>query len=413
MPYNNIIMSEVTKLMMSDFEKKIIAVKELCQRGAIDSQFTPPELCQEILDKIDVTNKTILTFNIEFVLTLVFKYNVDRSNITIYTVNEQVKNICKRSGVKCIDAMEPNMKFDVVVGNPPYNDGRAGRHPIWYRFVLSNVGNTATSWVIPTSWMMSETSIYNDVRNFILASGLKTIKINSKDTFESATVRTVTVFMEKGYDGEVEVQGDTNYFYNFKKNKLVVDTGSAEGNDVLFSLKEKSSLLGHTTKNKKDEVIAAETTNTNDVKFLKKMAKAGNEYGYAPLNVFSPNDHDDEWRVVVGYRPSGLEMGDYRLGLTSIVEPGVRILQTPLIYIPVKSKEHGENLQRYFKTRIVEEFILKNTRTSPTLDIKQSTGQAKFLPMLPEDIDIHTEDDVYKFFNLTAADVALVEEQVL
>ena len=122
--------------MMSDFEKKIGIVKLLSQEGKQDSQFTPPELCQEILDKIDVTDKTILTFNIEFVLTLIFKYNVDRSNITIYTVNEQVKNICKSSGVKCIDTMEPSMKFDVVVGNPPFNDSQS---------LKNNTGNYMSS----------------------------------------------------------------------------------------------------------------------------------------------------------------------------------------------------------------------------------------------------------------------------
>ena len=301
------------------------------------------------------------------------------------------------------------IKFDAVVGNPPYNDSSVGRNPIWHKFVLSNVGSKSTSWVIPTSWMISETSTFNEVRNFILKSGLKKIKLNSKDTFESATVRTVTVFMEEGYNGLVEVEGKTTYFYDYKKNNILIDTGSAQGNDILFSLKKQSPLLGYTTKNNKDKIIAAETNNTSDTKFLKKMTKAGNEYGYAPNNEFSYNQHDNNWRVVVGYRPSGLEMGDYRLGLTSIVEPGVKILHSPLVYIPVNSKEHGENLQRYLKTKIVEEFILKNTRTSPTLDIKQTTGQTKFLPMLPEGIEIHSEKDVYKFFKLTKEEISVVE----
>ena len=106
--------------MLSDFEKKIIATKELYRRGALDNHFTPPELCQEILDKIDVVDKKILALNIEFVLTLVLKYNVDRSNITMVSSNDIIRGVCERSGVKCIDTMETNMKFDVVIGNPPF-----------------------------------------------------------------------------------------------------------------------------------------------------------------------------------------------------------------------------------------------------------------------------------------------------
>lgn len=329
---------------------------------------------------------------------LYFKVNnINKNNLNINYINSE-------------DFMSlQKIKFDAVVGNPPYNDSSVGRNPIWHKFVLSNVGNKSTSWVIPTSWMISETSTFNEVRKFILNSGLKKIKLNSKDTFESATVRTVTVFMEEGYNGLVEVEGKTTYFYDYKKNNILIDTGSAQGNDILFSLKEKTPLLGYTTKNNKDTVIAAETNNISDVKFLKKMTKAGNEYSYAPSDVFSYNKHDNDWRVVVGYRPSGLEMGDYRLGLTSIVEPGVKILHSPLIYIPVSSRSHGENLQRYLKTKIVEEFILKNTRTSPTLDIKQSTGQTKFLPMLLDGIDIHTEEDVYKFFQLSEKEIQIVK----
>ena len=344
--------------------------------------------------------------------TIVLENALSRKRWALYfkinNISEQDLNINYISEKQFIMPLE-KLKFDEIVGNPPYNDSSVGRNPIWHKFVLSNVGKKSTTWVIPTSWMISETSTFNEVRNFILNSGLKKIKLNSKDTFKSATVRTVTVFIEEGYNGLVEVEGHTSYFYDYRKSNILIDTGSAEGNDILFTLKANPPLLGYTTKNNKDKIIEVETTNISDTKFLKKMTKASNEYGYAPLEAFSYNEHDNEWRVVVGYRPSGLEMGDYRLGLTSMVEPGVKILNSPLIYIPVKSKEHGENLQRYLKTKIVEEFILKNTRTSPTLDIKQSTGQTKFLPMLPEGINIHTEEDVYKFFKLTEKEITIVE----
>jgi hypothetical protein len=107
--------------MLNKYETNMKKIEIMSQNGNVSSEFTPAELCQEILDKIDVVNKTILTFNVEFVLTLIYKYDVDRSNITICTDDVNVRGICERGRINCIDTMEPNMKFDVVVGNPPFS----------------------------------------------------------------------------------------------------------------------------------------------------------------------------------------------------------------------------------------------------------------------------------------------------
>jgi hypothetical protein len=141
--------------MLNKYEINMKKIKIMSQDGNVSSEFTPAELCQEILDKIDVVNKTILTFNIEFVLTLIYKYNVDRSNITICTDDDIIRGICERCGVKCIDTMEPNMKFDVVIGNPPYqapkkNDkrGTGGNNSLYIKFIDKAVDTVKAGGVI-------------------------------------------------------------------------------------------------------------------------------------------------------------------------------------------------------------------------------------------------------------------------
>ena len=148
--------------MLNKYEINMKKIKIMSQDGNVSDHFTPAELCQEILDKIDVVDKKILTFNIEFVLTLVHKYDVKKPNITIYTDDDIIRGICERCGINCIDTMEPNMKFDVVVGNPPYEsataDGRKDQaNNLWSKFtkkafeIVKKDGVVA--FVTPTSWL--------------------------------------------------------------------------------------------------------------------------------------------------------------------------------------------------------------------------------------------------------------------
>ena len=65
--------------------------------------YTPQPLIEEILNQIDLKNKSILVmFNVEFVISLVYNYQVDPSKITFYADHENKIKIAKRLGVKYI-----------------------------------------------------------------------------------------------------------------------------------------------------------------------------------------------------------------------------------------------------------------------------------------------------------------------
>lgn len=103
---------------------------------------TPRELVEEILGKIDVTDKSVLVmFNLEFVVSLVYTRNIAPDNITFYSDHDDKSRICSKLGVKYITTLETDMKFDVVVGNPPYQDGNQA---IWKKFVDFAVSHADT-----------------------------------------------------------------------------------------------------------------------------------------------------------------------------------------------------------------------------------------------------------------------------
>jgi len=98
--------------------------------GKDDTQniFTPPELCREMLSQIKFkgSEKVLVLYNLEFALILNKEFGLPASNIYIYT-NSKTKQVFSKYGfevlyfedtlgIKSID-----MKFDIVIGNPPFN----------------------------------------------------------------------------------------------------------------------------------------------------------------------------------------------------------------------------------------------------------------------------------------------------
>ena len=308
------------------------------------------------------------------------------------------------------ECMIVNIEQMNVVGNWPFTSG-TGRAPIavgiMENLLSRGIPNTMAV-ILHSGFLHTADGGLSKLRKSIFDAGLYKVIFNDVNAFAAggAKVRTVTIFCKRGYSGEITiVNQNTEYQYDFRKYGYIVDGGTKELTDFLINLRNtREPVLGSTTKNPKDRILpaAVEQNQPNHFKFLKKMSVKGNEYAYAPKDLFVRDTSFDSWRIAVGYRPSGLEMGDPRLGLTTIVEPGIHMLNGPYVYIEAKSETHARSLMKYLHSEIVERFLLPRTRTSPTLDIKKQNGQTKFIPMLPENVTIETEADVEKFLGIDA-----------
>jgi len=119
---------------------------------------TPKGLVEEILSKIELENKTVLVlFNIEFVISLVYTYGVSPENITFYSDHDNKTLMAERFGVKYCTSLDNLMKFDVVIGNPPYQDPSTPSRKIWVEMILKSFAlinhNGTLCMITPNSWI--------------------------------------------------------------------------------------------------------------------------------------------------------------------------------------------------------------------------------------------------------------------
>jgi hypothetical protein len=164
---------------------------------------TPSELVCEMLDKIpnyvwENPKSTFLdpcmgngTFIVEIVKRLVniYRYSKEDAISRVYGYDTCVKyiHILRRGGLinlfhKDFLNEELNMKFDVVVGNPPYQetheDGRSKKNALrlWAKFVIhildKNIVNENgyLSFVTPSGWAGSSSEVYQKMKNYNLIS---------------------------------------------------------------------------------------------------------------------------------------------------------------------------------------------------------------------------------------------------
>jgi hypothetical protein len=310
------------------------------------------------------------------------------------------------------------MGFDInkvhVVGNLPFTSGQ-GKAPVAIPIMLSLLEKgspESINLIQHTGFMPSKD--YTDFRTALYNAGLKEITMNPLDLFKqsNAKVRTADLFCEKNYRGNIilnSLNGNT-YSFDYRKHDIIVDGGSLELTQFLYDLLDAVKKHGcltnkntHSTKKENPSADDCDKVSIDDPKekyvpYLSKSTVKGQVIKYAPEHIFKWTADLDSYRGVHGYRPSGLEYGDMRIGLTTIIEPGVHLPSSPNLYFPgTKTKKHAEYLDRYIHSGPIERFVLPMTRENKTFDAKTADGVTKFIPMLPAGVKIENDDDVFDF----------------
>jgi hypothetical protein len=196
---------------------------------------TPKNLTQDVLEKISISNDTsiLVMFNIEFVITLIEILKVNPTQITFYSDHENKTKLAKLFGVKYVTEFN-DMKFDVVVGNPPYTNGQKLLYTNFFQKALE-LGDLV-AFVMPVQLESKHDKL--KFHNQRIQKHLVSLSDNLSNYFKVGYDNIYCVYAQKSIENEVEeIQDPVDQIpllYPDRKRLSPIkgDTDIAMGDDV-------------------------------------------------------------------------------------------------------------------------------------------------------------------------------------
>ena len=155
----------------------------------LQNEHTPYDLCYDIIKKLETTSDGIqgnilVLFNLEFVEVLVYEYGIESERITFVTDCSRKAKSAELDRYKGLNVFftedvlnwEPNMKFDHVIMNPPYQGAKEKKHDgkgkcgksIWEDFVKKAISiaveNGFVCAIHPPRWRKPNSKIGKEMR---------------------------------------------------------------------------------------------------------------------------------------------------------------------------------------------------------------------------------------------------------
>ena len=390
--------------------------------------FTPSELVREMLDKIpsDVWENPESkfldpcmgkgTFIVEIVKRLIDIYGYSKEDAVsrVYGYDTCVKyiNYLKRGGLvnvfhKNFLNEELNMKFDVVVGNPPYQEnGRIDQaNKLWPKMVIKafelTKENGYLTMITPNGWMNSKTAdvgkgksgikIYKDIfkKNNLLFVNADSDGIKTKFFNGVGSTFSIFVIQKSTYSGITE-------FFNYKTGSNNISISNIEdlpkniNNQTISILNKFNNVIGKfnfTDQNHNLNGNEISVSDENHQYGLFHTHKGGGTFWYGELE----SEHFGKHNVVITL--SGKYKAIYtQLGFSNMC-----------VGVSVETEDIAKNILSFLNSKLYQFAV----------DMNKFSGfnPRQFILGLPK-IDTQKEwsdDEIFQFFNLTKDEIEYVQ----
>ncbi len=317
-----------------------------------------------------------------------------------------------------------NMKFDVIVGNPPYqlSDGGFGRSasPIYQKFVqqAKKLNPRFLTMIIPSRWFGGGKGL-NDFRNEMLNDD-RIRKIvdfeDSSEVFPGVSVAGgICYFLwERDYKGQCEIVNMHNGYEAISTRRLNEFNIFIRHSQAVPIIRK---VLARQEKRMHEQVSAYKPFG---LRTYVKPQKTGDiilhwqkgEGPYKRKDITVGVDMIDKWKVISsrsGHEHAGNPGNDGTrrvLAKTVILPPGTICTETYLVIGSYSTEEQARNLLTYMKTRffrfLMSLFMYSHGITKDTY---------AFIPIL-DMTKRWTDEKLYKRYGLTDDEIVFIESKI-
>jgi len=319
---------------------------------------------------------------------------------------------------------DKNMKFDVIVGNPPYQleDGGHGRSasPIYHRFVeqAKKLNPKYLVMIIPSRWFAGGKGLDDFRKEMLNDKHIKKLVDfeNARECFPGVDIAGgVCYFLwEKDYIGDCNIVNVLNGNAKHSKrslNELPTFIRNSDSLAIIHKVIElKENTMNNLVSSRKPFGIATNERPMNAGDIILRWQNGEGPYERAAITTGA--DMIDKWKVItsyVAYDHAGNPGKDGKRKVFSKIEilpPGTICTETYLVTGAFNTEKGAKNLVDYMKTKffrfLVSQFMYSHHITKESY---------QFVPV-QNFSELWTDKKLYAKYGLTEEEVEFIEGSI-
>jgi site-specific DNA-methyltransferase (adenine-specific) len=403
-------------------KKKVLCDKIIPQLDG-HNVHTPFELTEKIVNtiKVDRKSKIAVLFNVEFVFTLIALKGANPKNITFFGDCLKKQKLIESWGCVWVNSNillnldkkkreKYKMKFDVIVGNPPYQDKKGNENStnstdLYAVFVeksfdlIKDDGQIAL--IIPSAWSGPKN---NNLKTLLFETHQPSIFDTHGKKWFDVTMNTcyfITRKFRKGttvitdaHKNKVQVELNKNSIVGLNLNDLPVM-------EKMKSFSKKANLgeiwlRGNIHLNQVDDVKTK-----NGVELILSVGSFGTELeNTVIIDSNAETTGYNKFKLVIPNLGSGDSIGNIKIATKK------QVGGHSVVFLVTETEDELENLKNYLESKLIR-FLINAVKIS-TPNSKTVFGN---IPMI-DFTKSWTDEELYAYFEITQDEIDYIEANV-